>query len=55
MKFLASWFCTDDQINEVINANKMETLDSDIDTSLINISASDESVKDNNEEAEQFV
>lgn len=54
MKFLASWFCTDDQINEVINANKMETLDSDIDTSLINISASDESVKDNNEEAEQF-
>ena len=54
MKFLASWFCTDDQINEVINANKMETLDSDIDTSLINISASDESVNDNNEEAEQF-
>lgn len=54
MKFLASWFCTDDQINEVINANKMESLDSDIDTSLINISASDESVKDNNEEAEQF-
>ena len=54
MKFLASWFCTDAQINEVINANKMESLDSDIDTSLINISASDESIKDNNEEAEQF-
>ena len=36
MKFLASWFCTDAQINEVINANKMESMDSDIDTSLIN-------------------
>ena len=30
MKFLASWFCTDAQINEVINANKMESMDSDI-------------------------
>lgn len=28
MKFLASWFCTDAQINEVINANKMESMDS---------------------------
>lgn len=53
MKFLASWFCTDAQINEVINANKMESMDSDIDTSLINISTDTQTV-DNNGEAEQF-
>ena len=55
MKFLASWFCTDAQINEVINANKMESMDSDIDTSLINISTdTDTQTVDNNGEAEQF-
>ena len=55
MKFLASWFCTDAQINEVINANKMESMDSDIDTSLINISSdTDTQTVDNNGEVEQF-
>ena len=55
MKFLASWFCTDAQINEVINANKMESMDSDIDTSLINISTdTDTQTVDNNGEVEQF-
>ena len=52
MKFLASWFCTDAQ---VINANKMESMDSDIDTSLINISSdTDTQTVDNNGEVEQF-
>ena len=47
--------CTDAQINEVINANKMESMDSDIDTSLINISTdTDTQTVDNNGEIEQF-
>ena len=35
MKFLASWFCTDAQINEVINANKMESMDPELGTGKI--------------------
>ena len=37
LKFLASWFCSKEEIEEIVNANKMEKLDSDVDASLINI------------------
>ena len=55
MKFLASWFCTEEQINEVIDANKMESMDSEIDSSLITITNnSNEPSVDNNGEVEEF-
>jgi exopolysaccharide biosynthesis protein len=37
MKFLASWVCTDEEIEEITNRNKMADMDTNIDTSLINI------------------
>lgn len=52
MKFLASWLCSEEEINEVINSNKMEAMDADVDTSLININNNDNApvVTDPNEE-----
>lgn len=55
LKFLASWFCSEDEINAVIDANKMETMDTEVDTSLINIITNDNSSVDNaTGEVEEF-
>lgn len=45
LKFLASWVCTEEQIQEVVNKNSMEAMDTTVDTSLItvNTSTSDDS------------
>lgn len=37
MKFLASWVCTEEEIQEIVNSNSMEKMDSEVDTSLIQI------------------
>ena len=37
MKFLARWVCSEEEINKIVNANKMQELKDDVDTSLINI------------------
>ncbi|MGN0165729.1 MAG: phosphodiester glycosidase family protein [Lachnospiraceae bacterium] len=37
MKFLASWVCTDEEIQAIVNSNSMEKMDSEVDTSLIQI------------------
>lgn len=37
LKFLASWVCTDEQIQEVVNKNSMSAMDTTVDTSLISI------------------
>lgn len=37
MKFLASWVCTDEQIDEILNSNKMVEIKTDVDESLIKI------------------
>lgn len=37
MKFLASWVCSSEEIEEIVNSNKMEDMETDVDTSLIKI------------------
>ena len=37
MKFLASWVCTEDEIQKIVNQNSMQTIAADVDTSLIMI------------------
>jgi exopolysaccharide biosynthesis protein len=43
MKFLASWVCSDEEIQEIVNSNSMEKMDTDIDSSFINIDQTDAS------------
>lgn len=40
MKFLASWVCTEEEINTILAGNSMEQMDTNIDTSLIQIGGS---------------
>lgn len=37
MKFLASWVCSAEEIEAIVNSNSMETLNAEVDTSLITI------------------
>lgn len=37
MKFLASWVCTDEEIQEIVNKNSMQQIDAAVDTSLIQV------------------
>lgn len=48
MKFLASWVCTDEEIQEIVNRNSMQTMNTTVDTSLIQI-AHDETPDDSSE------
>lgn len=40
MKFLASWFLSPEQIQEIVNTNSMKTLDAEVDDSLISVGGS---------------
>ena len=42
LKFLANWVCTDEEIQEIVDKNKMEAVDTTVDTSLISINNNDE-------------
>ena len=53
LKFLASWFCSEEEIAEVVNANKMESMNTDVDTSLININNIDNSTTSSSDEASE--
>lgn len=48
MKFLASWVCTDEEIQEIVNSNSMEQMDTNIDTSLIKIDTDKDKDNENN-------
>ena len=37
LKFLANWVCSDEEIQEIVNKNSMEKVDTTVDTSLISI------------------
>ena len=37
LKFLANWVCSDEEIQEIVDKNKMEKVDTTVDTSLISI------------------
>ncbi len=37
MKFLASWVCTEEEINAIVSSNSMEKLDAEVDKNLIQI------------------
>lgn len=41
MKFLASWVCSEEEINEIVNSNKMKEMDVEQDTTLITIKPDD--------------
>lgn len=41
LKFLASWVCSDEDIQAVVNKNTMEAMETDIDTSLIKINTNE--------------
>ena len=43
MKFLARWVCSEEEIAEIVEGNKMQAMDDDVDTSLINIKPAKES------------
>lgn len=44
LKFLANWVCSDEEIQEIVDKNKMEKVDTTVDTSLISINtATDDS------------
>ena len=50
LKFLANWVCSDEEIQEIVNKNSMEKVDTTVDTSLISInsdSSSDTSSDEN--------
>jgi len=49
LKFLANWVCSDEEIQEIINKNSMEKVDTTVDTSLISINTSDSSDEGNND------
>ena len=43
LKFLANWVCSDEEIQQIVDMNKMEKVDTTVDTSLISINtASDD-------------
>ena len=43
LKFLANWVCSDEEIQEIVDKNSMEKVDTTVDTSLISINtASDD-------------
>lgn len=49
MKFLASWVCSDKEIEQIVNSNKMEDMDTDIDSSMITIGEDDDKKTSTNE------
>ncbi len=42
MKFLASWVCSDEEIQEIVNSNSMEKMDAEVDENLIQIGGNEE-------------
>lgn len=52
MKFLASWFCSKEEINEIVNANTMDKMDTDIDPDKI-IDVDNPNVSDEKEEFDE--
>lgn len=50
MKFLASWVCSEKEIEEIVNRNSMQQMDTNIDTSLIHINSKDNEEKNNKSE-----
>ncbi len=56
LKFLANWVCSDEEIQEIVNKNSMEKVDTTVDTSLISINTdnSDSESSDASADAEVF-
>ena len=42
LKFLANWVCSEEEIQEIVDKNKMEKVDTTVDTSLISINTASE-------------
>lgn len=56
VKFLASWVCSEEEINEIVNQNSMSQMDTNIDATLITINSdNDESdTEDTSSQPEEF-
>lgn len=46
LKFLASWVCSDEEIQEIVDKNTMKTMDTDMDTSLVTVVTSESTATD---------
>lgn len=53
LKFLANWVSTEEERNEIINANSMEHVDTTVDTSLITVNTDDGSGDEENPYADE--
>ncbi|MCR5153818.1 MAG: phosphodiester glycosidase family protein [Lachnospiraceae bacterium] len=55
LKFLASWFLTPEEINEIVNQNSMEAMDEEVNKSLIVVAANSNKTGSKNEKGTAFV
>lgn len=49
LKFLASWVCSDEEIQQIVDKNSMAQIDTNIDTSLITVNSGEEDTSSSSE------